>query len=122
MIDLQELGLRDYAQFSGWILPPSAAPASPAADAALALAAAAAELDGVPAEAVLAADAEAEQAQQAEQAEQQERPKGLSFAELNQPPPSAPGEGEGEELPYGLVPADQGRQQALEQVRLLVTR
>lgn len=54
----QRLGLRDYAQFSGWVLPPR-----PAQDAAAAAAAAAAQ-------------------QAAEQEQEQQRLRGKSFAEL----------------------------------------
>ncbi len=65
---LQELGLRDYAQFSGWIIPPAAAPAAPAA-------------------APAAADAEAASGAAAAAAD---RPKGLSFAELAAGAPLSP--------------------------------
>ncbi|KAL4445330.1 hypothetical protein ABPG77_011155 [Micractinium sp. CCAP 211/92] len=57
-----ELGLRDYAQFSGWVLPPQAAQAEPAA--------------------ASDAGAEGEQQQAAEDQQQQQRRAGKSFAEL----------------------------------------
>lgn len=54
----QQLGLRDYAQFSGWVLPPR------------------------PEQDALAARLAAEQAQEQAAQEQQQRPRGKSFAEL----------------------------------------